>query len=337
MNIFASSTCPTLSAAALDDRRLVKMILESAQIICTIAHQRGIPAPYKATHQNHPAVLWADSRRAHFDWLRNHFRALAMEYQHRFGRVHKSYSTLCNGQATSVQWAVLNSFPAPGPEYATEPLCWPSTIGGSPESCREILIQKWQQDCANGRPPKWTNSTPPTWYQDYKELRQAIYTNHKDQIVADLNQDLVEEITRLQTQIKTLQEQLYDRPKPPKGGPQALVACVDKSPGAHPTMTAQTYTRYTLIPDGEVVDIPRSTTESRTLEADIVEVQLSARTLTQSDNPYGRTTITTIHMRLEHAKKLGLVKPTEHTPSRPADIEDSIVEFLSNLGVKFEQ
>ena len=36
---------------------------------------------------------------------------------------------------------------------------------------------------------------------DYKELRQAIYNNHKDEIVKDLNQDLVEENQRLKDEI----------------------------------------------------------------------------------------------------------------------------------------
>tara|TARA_R110002020_G_scaffold69395_3_gene180616 strand:- start:430 stop:807 length:378 start_codon:yes stop_codon:yes gene_type:complete len=43
---------------------------------------------------------------------------------------------------------------------------------------------------------------------DYKELRQAIYRNHKDDIVADLNQDLAEENERLKKQIEQLQNSL---------------------------------------------------------------------------------------------------------------------------------
>ena len=46
---------------------------------------------------------------------------------------------------------------------------------------------------------------------DYKELRQAIYRNHKDEIVRDLNQDLAEENKELKERIKQLQQQLLDR------------------------------------------------------------------------------------------------------------------------------
>ena len=45
----------------------------------------------------------------------------------------------------------------------------------------------------------------------YKELRQAIYRNHKDEIVRDLNQDLVEENKQLKEYIEQLQQQLLDR------------------------------------------------------------------------------------------------------------------------------
>jgi hypothetical protein len=40
---------------------------------------------------------------------------------------------------------------------------------------------------------------------DFKELRQAIYKNHKEEIVNDLNQDMVNEIESLNERIRTLQ------------------------------------------------------------------------------------------------------------------------------------
>lgn len=35
------------------------MILEAAQILCTVADQYGISVPYKPTHPKHPCTLWA--------------------------------------------------------------------------------------------------------------------------------------------------------------------------------------------------------------------------------------------------------------------------------------
>lgn len=40
---------------------------------------------------------------------------------------------------------------------------------------------------------------------DFKELRQAIYKNHKEAIVGDLNQDLIDENKKLAEQVEQLQ------------------------------------------------------------------------------------------------------------------------------------
>ena len=50
----------------------------------------------------------------------------------------------------------------------------------------------------------------PNHEYDYKELRQAIYDNHKEEIAKDLNQDLVEENERLKAQIEQLQQSLIE-------------------------------------------------------------------------------------------------------------------------------
>jgi len=46
---------------------------------------------------------------------------------------------------------------------------------------------------------------------DYKELRQAIYSNHKDEVVKDLNQDLVEENEKLKNEIVQLRQQMREQ------------------------------------------------------------------------------------------------------------------------------
>ena len=46
---------------------------------------------------------------------------------------------------------------------------------------------------------------------DFKELRQAIYNNHKGEIIKDLNQDLVEENKRLAEEVDRLRELRQER------------------------------------------------------------------------------------------------------------------------------
>ncbi len=90
MNIFALDRDPGRAARALGDRHVVKMTLETAQILCAVARLHGHSAPYRATHANPPCVLWAAERHANFRWLVLHGLALAEEYERRYGRKHRS-------------------------------------------------------------------------------------------------------------------------------------------------------------------------------------------------------------------------------------------------------
>jgi hypothetical protein len=92
MNIFVTSECPEQCAAALDDKRVVKMVLETAQLLSTalIYHGHSGAGIYKSTHVNHPSCVWARKTQANYLWTLRHFAALGVEYAKRYGKVHKS-------------------------------------------------------------------------------------------------------------------------------------------------------------------------------------------------------------------------------------------------------
>lgn len=90
MNIFACDENSEQAARCLPDKLVVKMPLESAQILCSALWNRRIPAPYLPTHQKHPCVLWAARSAGNWRWLVDHALALCDEYEHRYGREHKS-------------------------------------------------------------------------------------------------------------------------------------------------------------------------------------------------------------------------------------------------------
>jgi len=59
MNIFVTSNCPKLSAQALDNKRVVKMVLETAQLLSTaifINSTITYDNLYKPTHVKHPCT-----------------------------------------------------------------------------------------------------------------------------------------------------------------------------------------------------------------------------------------------------------------------------------------
>ncbi len=89
MNIFVTNPDPIKSAEYLDDKRVIKMILESAQLMCTAARSFGIEAVYRSTHLNHPCSIWVRTSRENYAWLLEHFKALCNEYTKRYGKVHK--------------------------------------------------------------------------------------------------------------------------------------------------------------------------------------------------------------------------------------------------------
>lgn len=91
MNIFFTDPCPKKSAEYLDNKRVVKMILESCQMLSTAINELGGKAPYRSTHKNHPSNVWVRESYENFMWLWNHMEALSEEYLTRYGKQHKSY------------------------------------------------------------------------------------------------------------------------------------------------------------------------------------------------------------------------------------------------------
>lgn len=96
MNIFILDRDITRCAQFHCDQHVVKMILESVQILCTSLNKRGFKTPYRSTHAKHPCVLWVDRSYDNFVWLSNLAEALNAEYRYRWQRMtdHSSISVL---------------------------------------------------------------------------------------------------------------------------------------------------------------------------------------------------------------------------------------------------
>jgi len=90
MNIFVVDEDPVVAAQQLCDKHVVKMILETAQMLCTVAANHGHKTPYRKTHAKHPCTLWAGTSAGNWTWLLRHGLAMCAEYTRRYGRVHKS-------------------------------------------------------------------------------------------------------------------------------------------------------------------------------------------------------------------------------------------------------
>lgn len=90
MNIFYLSHDPAKAAEYQYNKHVVKMILETAQLLCTAHHllESDIDIPYKATHKNHPSAIWVRSSAEAYMWAYEHMLALGREYTKRYGKTH---------------------------------------------------------------------------------------------------------------------------------------------------------------------------------------------------------------------------------------------------------
>lgn len=103
MNIFYLDKSPIVSAKAMTNKHVVKMILETAQLLSTAHHvldgANAVPNIYKKTHVNHPSAIWVRENIANYLWARDHLHALLTEYATRFNKQphdHKTYNVFMN-------------------------------------------------------------------------------------------------------------------------------------------------------------------------------------------------------------------------------------------------
>jgi len=91
VNIFAVDNHPEISAQQLCNKHVVKMTLETAQLLSSIFPNQGL---YKPTHLKHPCTLWAKASIHNSYWLYLHGVALAKEYSARYHKTHKSLDVI---------------------------------------------------------------------------------------------------------------------------------------------------------------------------------------------------------------------------------------------------
>jgi hypothetical protein len=88
MNIFVLDKNIAKCAKYHCDKHVVKMVLEYAQILCTVCNQHGIKTPYKSTHVKHPCVKWTGESIANWLWLKKLAKFLNAEYKYRYQHEH---------------------------------------------------------------------------------------------------------------------------------------------------------------------------------------------------------------------------------------------------------
>ena len=107
MNIFVTDPDPTISATSLPDKHVVKMPLETCQMLSIVCSaewghgygrlprkEGGYYKTKKGAFRNHPCTVWANESLQNAWWLLAHGLALCEEYTYRYNKVHSCEETL---------------------------------------------------------------------------------------------------------------------------------------------------------------------------------------------------------------------------------------------------
>jgi len=183
VNIFYIDKDPAQAAQWMVDKHVVKMILESAQLLST-AHRvldgeqktvqkyvNGSFPPryrnvkryvlqdaresvlYSATHINHPSAVWCRQSVENYNWLVEHFFALGEEYTYRYSKKHKCFGDLSY---------MLQSPPKNLQDYDMTPM--PSAMADEYKISDDPLTNyRNYYKLGKTRMHSWKNRQPPEW------------------------------------------------------------------------------------------------------------------------------------------------------------------------------
>ena len=163
MNIFVLDENPVIAAESLCDKHIVKMILESAQMLCS-----AIPLPtthtntyggitlYKPTHINHPCTIWTGKSQENYEWLCKHAKAMCTEYTSRYKKFHKSEQ-------------VINVMTMFNSRYQLPSIGLTPFAQAIPEQYKDLNVVVAYRNYYIGEKSKfavWKHSPKPTWWKE---------------------------------------------------------------------------------------------------------------------------------------------------------------------------
>jgi len=159
MNIFFLDENPTLSAQYHVDKHVVKMILETAQLLCSVHHttpqvgtQVTPQVPYKLSHKNHPCAVWARQSLSNYLYLCELGLELGKEYTHRYGKKHKSIEV--------IEWCIVNRPNIPDIDFTTPAMAMPD------EYKTDSVVESYRNYYMGAKISlaSWKNREKPFWF-----------------------------------------------------------------------------------------------------------------------------------------------------------------------------
>ena len=103
MNIFLLDWHHETCARWHCDKHVVKMPLETTQMLSTVHHRYSDDGPFKPVHQKHPCTLWAGQTVENYRWLWKLGIELCKEYTYRYEKIHACQRVLAILRCPPVQ------------------------------------------------------------------------------------------------------------------------------------------------------------------------------------------------------------------------------------------
>lgn len=153
MNIFILDNDMIKNVEAYNDKHIVKMILESAQILSTVVRLNGIDEGYKITHKNHPCVKWANKSLDNWLYLKKLTKVMHKEWQYRYNHIkhHKSFDVVSNLSIPNLPKIGITEFVSCVPDECK--------VGSVVDNYRKYYIEH------KAHLAKWTKREVPTWWE----------------------------------------------------------------------------------------------------------------------------------------------------------------------------
>jgi hypothetical protein len=182
MNIFILSNDPVEAAQLQCDKHIVKMIVESAQMLSTahrmldgtvkkgpsksgksISKYWTLPDErenvlYKAVHMSHPCTVWTMKSNNNYNWHYIHFTALCEEYTYRYGKIHSTDTLLRNVLESPPNNIPVGYFTPQPLAMQSNPECmFPNDIVKSYRMFYQTKQERFKM--------AWTNRNIPGWFK----------------------------------------------------------------------------------------------------------------------------------------------------------------------------
>ena len=179
MNIFVLDESPITSAQMQCDKHIVKMPLETAQMLCSVWYRYGLgdKVPYKEAHKNHPCTLWAGDSMDNYNWLWHHGMELCFEYTRRYNKIHK-----CQQVIMDISYPSPRNFSFDNYLTTPHPQCMPDEY----KCASDDAVLAYRKYYVNDKKDiaKWEKSKPaPDWYANKKYRTGYDYHNMKEEWV----------------------------------------------------------------------------------------------------------------------------------------------------------